>query len=218
MHTKKIILTNFSQAIASASLCIRPDNEQQLIKFLNTEHPKRLLTRGSGLSYSDCCLNKEGLTIDIKHLNHFISFDNNSGLVVCQPGVTFYDLLHLDEAYIPPVLPGTLQATVGGGIANDIHGKNNPHEKSFANHVVWLDLLINGAIIRCSKEEHSDLFYATIAGLGLTGIITRIALYLKKASHSVQVEHQPYITLDLLLDHMITNERTHEYQVAWLDL
>ena len=126
MREKKIVLTNFTRSIYSESFCLRPDNENQLYEYCAKEKPSPILTRGSGLSYSDCCLIKNGIIIDTSRLNHFLSFDKPSGIVVCQPGITFKELLTLDAEFIPPVLPGTLHATVAGGIANDIHGKNNP--------------------------------------------------------------------------------------------
>jgi decaprenylphospho-beta-D-ribofuranose 2-oxidase len=218
MRTKKIVLTNFSRAIESQSFCLRPDNEHQLTEYLAQKKPQRILTRGSGLSYSDCCLNKDGLVINTQQFNHFISFDKASGIVVCQGGVTFHDLLYLDADFIPPVLPGTLHATLAGGIANDVHGKNNPQAQSFGHHIVWIDLLINDQVIHCSRELNSDLFYATIAGLGLTGIIIRLAIRLKKASHFVEVENEQYTSIASLLERMSTQGLSYDYQVAWLDL
>jgi decaprenylphospho-beta-D-ribofuranose 2-oxidase len=218
MHTKKIVLTNFSRAVASPSFCIRPDNEHQLIEHLSQQKPQRILTRGSGLSYSDCCLNTNHLVINTQHLNHFISFDKTSGIVVCQAGVTFYDLLHLDPEFIPPVLPGTLHATLAGGIANDVHGKNNPHAKSLGHHIVWMMLLINDNMVYCNRVTNSDLFYATIAGVGLTGIIIRLAIRLKKASHFVQAEYVPHNCISSLVETMTTQGFAYDYQVAWLDL
>ena len=92
MHSKKISLTNFSRALHSESLCIRPDNEKQLIDYLGNNQSRDILTRGGGLSYSDSCFNSGGLIIDSKRLNHLISFDSSSGVVICQGGVTFQDL------------------------------------------------------------------------------------------------------------------------------
>lgn len=218
MYSKKILLTNFSRAIYSESSCLRPDNEKQLTDYVANNKPMGILARGAGLSYSDSCLNKDGLIIDTKRLNHLISFDSNSGLAVCQGGVTFKDLFLLDPDFIPPVLPGTLHATVAGGVAHDVHGKNNPFEGCFGHHVSWIELIINNKTIHCSRDEHSDLFYATIAGLGLTGIITRVAIRLKRASRFVQVENISFNSFKKLIEQMSVYSLNHEYQVAWLDL
>ena len=218
MRSKKILLTNFSHALYSESVCLRPDNEKQLAEHITHNKPMNMLARGAGLSYSDSCLNKDGLIIDTERLNHLIHFDSNSGIVVCQGGTPFKDLFLLDPEFIPPVMPGTVHATVAGGIAHDVHGKNNPREGSFGHHIAWLELIINEKTIRCSREQHSDLFDATIAGLGLTGIITRIAIRLKKASRFVQVENTVVDSIKALIEQMSVNSVTHDYQVAWLDL
>ena len=120
--------------------------------------------------------------------------------------------------FIPPVIPGTLNATIAGGVAHDVHGKNNTAEGSLGHHILWLELIINNQVIRCNREDNSDLFYATIAGLGLTGIITRIALRLKKASNSVMVENIIFDSLKALTKHMSAHINHYDYQVAWLDL
>ncbi len=218
MRSKKIILTNFSRAARSESLCIRPDTEKELFNYLSTQKPKSLLTRGTGLSYSDCCLNRDGIVINTERFNHYISFDEASGIVICQAGVSFSDLMNLHPDFIPPVLPGTLHATLAGGVANDVHGKNNHLANSFGHHIEWLELFINDQVIRCNRKEHSELFQASIAGLGLTGVITRLALRLKKASHFVKVENESFSSLSLLLERMSNQGLTYDYQVAWLDL
>lgn len=218
MHSKKSLLTNFSRATFSSSSCIRPDNEMQLSDYLAQNLPGQLLTRGSGLSYNDSCFNTNGFIIDSKRLNHFIDFDSKNGIVLCQGGVPLKDLFLLHPDFIPPVLPGTVHATIAGSIAHDVHGKNNHHAGSFGHHLIAFDLLIGNKKIHCSRDENSDLFHATIAGLGLTGVITKAALQLKKASRYVQVEHQQFESVQNLIQYMKTEGIHHDYQVAWLDL
>lgn len=218
MLTKKTNLTNFTRAVYSQSDSIRPDTEQQLIEYMRTQNSRKSLTRGAGLSYSDCCLHQDGLIIDSSRLNHLMHFDVASGIVTCQPAVTFKDLLLLHQEYIPPVIPGTLKATIAGGIANDIHGKNNHQEGSLAHHIKGLTLLTAGQVVHCNQENYSDLFEATLAGLGLTGTILRIELQLKKASRAVQVTHQKHDSLESLIQAMSTDGLRYDYQVAWLDL
>ena len=218
MRPKNIILNNFTRTLSSNSLCIRPDNEKELLNYLSTHQPKSLLTRGAGLSYSDCCLNPEGLTINTERFNHFISFDSSSGLVVCQAGITFKELLNLHPDFTPAVLPGTLHATLAGGLSNDVHGKNNHLEYSFGHHIEWIELIVNNQILRCDRNEHKELFYASIAGLGLTGVITRLAVRLKKASHFVKVKNESFNSIAPLLERMMQQGINYDYQVAWLDL
>ncbi|MDI1351450.1 MAG: FAD-binding oxidoreductase, partial [bacterium] len=218
MREKKTLLTNFSRALSSESFCVRPDDQEQLIEYLAINKPNKILARGSGLSYSDSCLNQNGLIIDMNNLNHLLDFDVDTGIAQCEAGTPFKDLFLFHPQFIPPVLPGTLNLTVGGAIAHDVHGKNNPTYGSMGHHISWFTLLINNEIIRCSREENAALFYATIGGLGLTGIIIRVAIRLIRASRGVEVENKPFTSLAKLLDCM-KNEGVHcDYQVAWLDL
>ncbi len=211
-------LSNFTQAIHRQSPCFRPENEYQLATISTEQSMQQPLARGAGLSYSDCCLNKDKPIIDCTRLNHFISFDETSGLLVCQPGITFSELFEIHPDFIPPVIPGTLKATLGGGIANDVHGKNNSRAGTLGHHIEWLELQLQNSVIYCSRTENEDLFFATLGGLGLTGIIKRLAINLKKASQAVHVSKQRIMTWEKLFRAMSEEHQHHDYQVAWLDL
>ncbi|PWY56377.1 L-gululonolactone oxidase [Legionella qingyii] len=218
MRSKTKTLTNFSRARYSQSFCLRPDNEEQLADYLAHNPQENILVRGSGLCYNDSCFNTDGFIIDSERLNHFINFNPETGIVTCQGGVPLKDLFLVHPDFIPPVLPGTVHATVAGGIAHDVHGKNNHLEGSFGHHLIEFDLLIGSKKIHCSRSENNELFHATIAGLGLTGIITRAALRLKKAPRFVQTKHKQFESLQSLTEYMVTEGIHHDYQVAWLDL
>nr|WP_241480535.1 FAD-binding oxidoreductase [Legionella norrlandica] len=139
-------------------------------------------------------------------------------MVVCQGGTPLKDLFLLHDEFIPPVLPGTVFATVAGGIANDVHGKNNPIAGSFGHHITWFELLVGDKLVHCSRKENSDLFYATIAGLGLTGIIIRVAIRLKKASRFLQVANKQFNSISTLIENMVSYGLQQDYQAAWVDL
>lgn len=218
MRSKKNKLSSFSQSHHACADSVRPDNPLELMDYVKQSPERSLLARGAGLSYNDSCLSTNQIIVDTTRLNHFIEFDKATGTVVCQSHVTFQELLLLDQEYIPPVIPGTLQATLGGGVAHDVHGKNNPVAGSLGQHILWLDVLVAGQVIRCSKKEKADLFYATIGGAGLSGILLKIALRLKKASHFVKTENQRVESIDELLQCMSTLGVNHDYQVAWIDL
>jgi len=218
MQPKRQRFSNFSQAIHTTANCIRPDNEMQLADLVSKYACGGLLARGKGLSYSDCCVLHDGVIIDTSRLNHLLSFDPDSGIAVCQGGVTFADLLLIDPAFIPPVLPGTLHATVAGGVANDVHGKNNHGFASFGHHVEWIELQIGDQTIHCSREQNSQLFFASIGGLGLTGVIKRIGIRMRQASRFVMLKAEKYRGFDELLPRMQHEGLQHDYQVAWLDL
>lgn len=218
MLSKNKQFSNFSHAKQTTSDCFRPDDEQEVELLATLSSEKGLLARGNGSSYGDCCLNDDGVIIDTSRLNHLLSFDEDSGLLICQGSVTFADLLHINPHYIPPVIPGTLRATVAGGIANDVHGKNNHNAGSFGEHVEWIDLQLGNHSFHCDRKTHSELFYATIAGLGLTGIIKQAAINMRKASHFVSVRYEKHYDFTGLLQQMKGQGCQFDYQVAWLDL
>lgn len=218
MLSKNKQLSNFSRALQTTSDCYRPENEQHLSLPFNKLNPNGILARGNGTSYSDCCVNHEGAIIDTTRLNHLISFDENSGLLICQGGVSFSDLFLVSPKHIPPVIPGTLKATVAGGLANDVHGKNNHQRGNFGQHLRWVELQLGAKSYHCSPESNPELFYATIAGLGLTGLIKRVALTMTQASHFVLVQNKKFTDLGELLHQMQTEGCHYDYQVAWLDL
>ena len=218
MKSKLKKFSNFSRAINTTSSCVRPDDEWQLESILKTNGSNGILARGNGLSYSDCCVNDQKTIIDTSRLNHIISFDPTTSIAVCQGAVTFQDLVLLDENFIPPVIPGTLKATLAGGIANDVHGKNNHKEGSLGEHIIWIELQLSNKSIICSNSVNKELFKATIGGLGLTGVIKRIAIKLKKAYPFVLKKSLKFTNIEDLLTYMQDEGVKADYQVAWLDL
>jgi decaprenylphospho-beta-D-ribofuranose 2-oxidase len=218
MRTKPSKFSNFSRTLHTAADSIRPEDETQIQTIFLKKSNNYLLARGSGLSYSDCCVNNNEVIVDTCRLNHILSFDSTTGIAVCQSAVVFADLLALDSRFIPPILPGTLYATLAGGVANDVHGKNNPHLGNFGHHIEWLELQVGNQTLICSPKENEALFKATIAGLGLTGIITRIALRMRNASHWVERTIETFSCFPTLLEYMQNEGLSYDYQVAWLDL
>lgn len=218
MPRKNKSFSNFSRAINTLATSFRPDDESQLGQILINYQDTKLLARGNGLSYSDCCVNHHGAVIETSRLNHLLSFDPTTGIAVCQAAVTFADLFLLDTKFIPPVLPGTMHATIAGGVANDVHGKNNPHAGTFGHHIEWIELQIGDKELRCSLTENTALFQATIAGLGLTGVIKRVAIHMRKTSRFVAKRTEKYNSMRELMSYMQNEGLQYDYQVAWLDL
>ena len=127
---------------------------------------------GNGRSYGDSCLNEGGLLLDARGLDRFIGFDPDNGILSCESGVLLDEILSLivPQGWFLPVVPGTKFVTVGGAIANDIHGKNHHSAGTFGCHVRCLELLrSDGQRLLCSPSENAEWFQATIGGLGLTG-------------------------------------------------
>lgn len=179
-----------------------------------------ILAYGNGRSYGDVCLNENGKIIKTQYLNHFIGFDENSGILRCESGVLLADILQtfIPRGWILPVVPGTQFVTIGGAIANDVHGKNHYLAGSFGCHVLKFGLLRSDQkIIICSPEENTELFTATIGGLGLTGIILWADVKLTKITNTfLDVETIPFYSINEFFE--ISN-KSHQYEftVAWLD-
>lgn len=180
-----------------------------------------LLPRGLGRSYGDSCLNEGGSLLLTDKLDHFLSLDPDTGVVEAEAGVALSSLLELavPRGWFPPVTPGTKHVTLGGAVANDVHGKNHHREGTFGRHVLGFELLrSDGARPWCSRESHADLFRATIGGLGLTGLITRLKLQLKKI-HNPWIDEEQIRTRSLgeFFDLADASDHDHEYTVAWID-
>lgn len=144
-----------------------------------------VLPYGQGRSYGDSCLNDQNILISTDKLNRFIEFNRETGVLRAEAGLTFKEILDhiVPQGWFLPVVPGTQFVTLGGAIANDIHGKNHHVAGTFGRHVKSLELLRSDGSRRiCSAKENSDWFNATIGGLGLTGIIVWAEIQLKKIS------------------------------------
>lgn len=141
-----------------------------------------LLPFGLGKSYGDACLNDKGTVVSTKRLNHFISFDKETGILACEPGVTLAEILAFAIPYgwFLPVTPGLKYITIGGAIGNEVHGKNHHRAGTFCHHVTRFELLrSDNTRLTCSPTENSELFRATCGGIGLTGLITWAEFKLK---------------------------------------
>ncbi len=180
-----------------------------------------LLVRGLGRSYGDCCLNEGGTVIRFDRMNRFISFDREHGILRAEAGVSLREILDYTvmHGWFIPVTPGTKYVTLGGAIANDVHGKNQTKDGTFGRHVRALELLrSNGERVTCDPQKNSELFRATIAGLGLTGVILWAEIQLVKVDGPyIDVETVPFEGLDQFFKVSESSEQSYRYTVAWLD-
>jgi FAD/FMN-containing dehydrogenase len=184
------------------------------------ELTESVLPFACGRSYGDSCLNDGGALLDTTGLRRFISFDHSQGILRCEAGVTLADVLALvvPRGWFLPVLPGTQWVSIGGAIANDIHGKNHHRAGSFGLHVTCFELLrSSGERLLCSAERNGDLFRATIGGLGLTGLILWAELRLKRVPGSaIAVDRIRFANLGEFFQ-LSTLDQQYEYTVAWVD-
>ena len=180
-----------------------------------------VLAYGCGRSYGDCCLNGGGAIISTRWLNRIIEFDSQSGVLRCEAGLSFRDLLEfsLPRGWFLPVTPGTQFVTVGGAIANDVHGKNHHLSGTFGRYVRRFELLrSDGEVVLCSPDQNSDLFRATIAGLGLTGFIRWAEFQMKPVKGPfIEMESIKFGSLDEFFEITRSSDKDFEYTVAWLD-
>lgn len=180
-----------------------------------------LLPRGLGRSYGDSCLNEGGTLLDCSRLDRFIAFDARQGILECEAGATLQDILRfaLPRGFLLPAVPGTQFVTVGGAIANDVHGKNHHQVGTFGRHVRGFTLLrSDGSAHACSLHSNEQLFRATIGGLGLTGLVSRAALQLRPVrSAFMEVESIPFDDLEGFFGIERESTAGWEYTVAWVD-
>jgi FAD/FMN-containing dehydrogenase len=176
---------------------------------------------GNGRSYGDVCLNKGGLLVRTRRLDRFIEFDPASGILECESGVLLGEIIELvlPHGWFPPVAPGTALVTVGGAIANDVHGKNYHRAASFARHVLNFELCrSDGSRLVCSPVENRQWFEATAGGLGLTGLITRARLQMRRVPGPwIGGSSQRFGSLDEFFSLSNQSSGDFEYTVAWVD-
>ena len=196
-------------------------NDPAKVKGFISNGPHPGLPYGMGRSYGDVCLNPDGLLWVTTGLDHFIAFDDSTGRLVCEAGVLLRDIqrLVMPRGWILPVTPGTQIVTVGGAIANDVHGKNHHVVGSFGDHVQQLTLLrTDGEVIDCGPRHRSDWFAATVGGIGLTGVILTVEIQLRQvAGPWLDTETVPYENLSEFFDLADRSESNWEHTVSWID-
>ncbi len=194
-----------------------PQSESELVEIVRRNDS--YIARGNGRSYGDSSINKN-LTITMTRMNRILQWNQDSGELVAESGILIADIVDsfLSRGWFPFVIPGTKFVTLGGAIACDVHGKNHHKEGSFGNYVNWIEIINEkNEIIRCSPMENSELFYWTIGGMGLTGIILRCSIQLKKVE-SGWIKKQ--IIANNNLNETLQSFYEHQdstYSVAWMD-
>ncbi|MBP0020401.1 MAG: FAD-binding oxidoreductase [Cyanobacteria bacterium SBLK] len=193
------------------------------LEFINEisefiERQSNVTVRGNGRAYGDASLG-ENIFSTLK-LDKFLALDEKQGIITCQAGTIFADILKLivPKGFFLPVTPGTKFITVGGAIAADVHGKNHHSEGCFSRHLISFQLIGDrGNLITCSREENTELFWTTIGGMGLTGLIYSAVFYLKRIETAyIRQESIKARNLTEVMD-LFEASRDWTYTVAWLD-
>src|SRR5580704_8047302 len=180
----------------------------------------KMLAVGMGRSYGDVCLLPHGTLLETPNLDRLISFDGETGLLRCEAGVTLAEILDfaVPRGWFLPVSPGTKYVTVGGAIANDIHGKNHHLAGTFGLHTPRFELVrSDGMPVVCSPTEHPEWYAATIGGMGLTGLISWAELQLRPiVSRRIRYRSTKFVGLEEFV--ALSQANAHkEYSVAWID-
>lgn len=176
---------------------------------------------GNGRSYGDSCLNPEGILWLTRDLDHLVAFDRETGLLRCEAGVLLRDIqtLVIPDGWMLPVTPGSQLVTIGGAIANDVHGKNHHLLGSFSDHLLRIKLIrTTGEVIECSPALNPDWFAATVGGIGLTGLIVEADIQLKRVPGPwLETETIPYSNLGAFFKCADDSEAGWEHTVSWID-
>lgn len=185
------------------------------------QFPQPWLPHGNGRSYGDVCLTNRGSALVTSGLDRFMAFDANHGVLRCESGISLYEILRLIVpcGWFLPCTPGTGFATLGGALANDVHGKNHHVAGSFGDHIRAFELLrSDGQRLLCSPKENTPLFKATIGGLGLTGLVSWVELQLTPIQNPwMWVESNRFANLDEFWALNSLTEKQWPYTVAWID-
>ncbi|HEY3699960.1 MAG TPA: FAD-binding oxidoreductase [Spongiibacteraceae bacterium] len=186
-----------------------------------TAQYKTTLPYGNGRSYGDSCLAASDRLLQTRNLNRFISADWNNGIICAEAGITLEEILRVcvPRGWFLPVTPGTKFVTLGGAVANDVHGKNHHVRGTLGSHLRRFGLLRSDrGLLECSARENADLFAATIGGLGLTGILVWVELQLLPiASSRIEASNWRFDNLDEFFALSDQHDHQHEYSVAWID-
>lgn len=179
------------------------------------------IAHGLGKSYGDASLNPQGILWSTRGLDRLIAFDAVTGRLTCEAGVVLRDIqrLMIPRGWSVPVTPGTQLVTVGGAIANDVHGKNHHVVGTFGEHVRRLRLVrSDGPVIDCGPDLEPELFAATVGGLGLTGVIVEAELQLRPtAGPWLEAETLPFVGLEEFFALSDESEASWEHTVSWID-
>jgi len=215
--TETIELSGWGRYLRRLSTVTRPERTGEAVPPASGP----MIVRGQGRSYNSAAMLADGLVMLSERLDRIISFDEASGLLRAEAGTTLAQVLDefVPRGWFPPVTPGTKFVSLGGCVAADVHGKNHHRDGGFGGYVAELEIVLaDGSRRRCSPQEDVELFWATIGGMGLTGIITEISFQLRPIETAyLVVEHRRASNLDELLTLLEDQSLDDHYSVAWID-
>lgn len=217
--TPKAILTGWGRTSRSMAEVSPAGPDEAISRLVVRAGPRGVLARGLGRSYGDAAQNAGGTVLDMTRRGRILSVDSDARLVRVEAGASLESLMRLllPMGLFVPVSPGTRHVTVGGAIAADVHGKNHHVDGSFGRHVVSLELLVADGTVR-SLAPDDPLFWATVGGMGMTGVILAATIRMTAVETAfclVETERTSHV--QELLQRMTTDDDRYTYSVAWVD-
>ncbi|HEY6876570.1 MAG TPA: FAD-binding oxidoreductase [Polyangiales bacterium] len=216
---KTTLLAGWGANIRADCALAQPETARELAQSLDRTGT---IARGLGRSYGDPAINASGQVLGMTRLDRYLGFDDATGTLTCEAGVSLARIIEdfAPRGWFPMITPGTKFVTVGGCIANDIHGKAHHAQGSFVSCVDALTVLLaNGETVRASRDENADLFWATFGGMGLLGIVLTVTMRLRKIETSYFRQKSVVAgSLAEMLDALEEYDRVFPYSVATIDV
>jgi len=218
---ERAVLAGWGRAPSSAADLVRPTSAAALAATMGNNGERGLIARGLGRSYGDAAQSAGGTVVVTTGAGAIDELDTETGLLRAEAGASIEAIhtLSVPTGWFLPVVPGTRFVTLGGAIAADIHGKNHHGAGSFGNHVRSIRLALGtGEVVDVGPDRDGPLFWATLGGMGMTGIVVSAEVQLTPITSSeLAVESTPTSDLDATMTALLSADATHPYTVAWVD-
>lgn len=221
MHWNQTKLKGWGRTCRAISQVCRPERTDDVAKYLEQVGKNGIIARGLGHSYGDQAINDDGAVMVFRRMDRIRSFNEETGELVCEPGLTLHAVTELfsGRGFMAPITTGSGYHTLGAAIASDMFGSNAHKKGSISKFVNWLDVtLASGETVRADARNNPDLFSATKGGMGLTGFISLISLTLpKRPAQNLKIKKERCPDLDTLLERMADGRKGSDICYAWID-
>lgn len=220
--SRRALLSGWGRTAPTEAELVSVADKDAALAVVRDAGPRGVLARGLGRGYGDCAQNAGGSVLDGPSLSGLLDVDLPNARVRALAGTSLDDLMRwlVPLGLFVPVTPGTRSVTVGGAIAADIHGKNHHRKGSWGNHVESFRLIDGSGEIRdVSLESDPALFWATMGGMGLTGVVVDATIRMQPVESSLlMVDSDRAPDLDSIMQLMVEGDDSYDYSVAWIDL